>query len=156
PEVDLRFVGPGETPPSCDLIILPGSKATRADRAWLRRQGWDAAIARHLRYGGKLIGICGGLQMLGTAIHDPDAVEGAPGVSSGLGWLDLETTLTGTKQLRRVRGCLPLDDAAVEGYEIHCGHARGAALSHPSSRLDGGRGDGARSADGRILGSYLH
>lgn len=156
PEVDFRFVGPGEAPPPCDLIILPGSKATRADREWLRTQGWDAAIARHLRYGGKLIGICGGLQMLGTAIHDPDGVEGAPGSSSGLGWLDLETTLAEAKQLRHVRGCLTLDDAAVEGYEIHCGHTHGSALSHPTGRLDDGRVDGAVSADGQVLGSYLH
>src|SRR5690625_3043034 len=156
PEVDLRFVGPGETPPPCDLIILPGSKATRADRAWLRRQGWDAAIARHLRYGGKLIGLCGGLQMLSAAIHDPDGVEGEPGSSPGLGWLDLETTLAEDKQLRRVRGRLALDDVAVEGYEIHCGRTRGPALSRPSSRLNDGRADGAMSADGQILGSYLH
>lgn len=156
PQVQLDFIGPGQTMPPCDLIILPGSKATRADLAWLREQGWDAAIARHLRYGGKLIGICGGLQMLGTAIHDPEGVEGAPGSSAGLGWLDLETTLAPTKQLRRVQGRLMLDDAPVEGYEIHCGESRGPALAQPSGVLDGGRPDGALSADGRVLGSYLH
>ena len=91
PQVDLRFVGPGEVMPPCDLIVLPGSKATRADLAWLRAQGWDAAIARHLRYGGKLIGICGGMQMLGEAVHDPHGIEGTPGTSPGLGWLALET-----------------------------------------------------------------
>ncbi|HET7268136.1 MAG TPA: cobyric acid synthase [Oleiagrimonas sp.] len=156
PEVDFYFVAPGDLPPPCDLIILPGSKSTRADLEWLRGQGWAKAIDRHLRYGGKLIGICGGLQMLGKVIDDPDGIEGEAGSSAGLGLLDLETTLVGTKQLRRVHGRLTLDDATVEGYEIHCGESRGAALSQPASRLDDGRVDGAMSADGQVLGSYLH
>nr|WP_225737477.1 cobyric acid synthase [Dyella acidiphila] len=156
PQVDLHLLGPGEAPPACDLIILPGSKSTRADLAWLRAQGWDRAIARHLRYGGKLIGICGGLQMLGRAIHDPLGIEGVAGSSDGLAWLDLETTLELGKQLHRTRGRLSFGDAHVHGYEIHCGVSYGPALATPFARLDGGRNDGALSADGQIVGTYLH
>ena len=158
PQVDLRFVGPGEVMPPCDLIVLPGSKATRADLAWLRAQGWDAAIARHLRYGGKLIGICGGMQMLGEAVHDPHGIEGTPGTSPGLGWLALETTLAPHKQLRNVRGRLVFADADadVQGYEIHCGVSTGAAFDAPLCRLDDGRAEGACSVDGQVLGTYLH
>jgi len=156
PQVELRFVGPDEAPPPCDLIVLPGSKSTRADLAWLRAQGWDEAIARHLRYGGKVIGICGGLQMLGRVVHDPLGIESAAGSSAGLGLLDLETTLETGKQLRNVRGRLAFADAAVRGYEIHCGISAGPAMASPSSVLDDRRPDGAMSADGQLLGSYLH
>ena len=156
PQVDCRFVGPGEPVPACDLIVLPGSKATRADLHWLRSNGWAEAIARHLRYGGKLIGLCGGLQMLGRGIADPHGIEGAPGSSEGLGWLELDTVLQPRKQLREVRGRLNLGQARVGGYEIHCGVSTGAALQRPCLRLDDGRDDGAISADGRILASYVH
>ena len=156
PEVDLQFVGPDQVPPACDLIVLPGSKSTRADLAWLRANGWPEAIERHLRYGGKLIGICGGFQMLGRFVHDPHGIESVPGSSVGLGWLDMETTLEERKKLRRVAGELVLGGARVSGYEIHCGVSQGAALARPSSVLDGGWPDGALSSDGRILGSYLH
>ena len=108
PQVELDFIGPGRELPPADLIILPGSKSVRADLAWLRQQGWEAAIRRHLRYGGKVIGICGGYQMLGNQIHDPLGLEGPPGSSAGLGLLDLETTLAPEKQLRNVRGHLAL------------------------------------------------
>ncbi|MET4728939.1 adenosylcobyric acid synthase [Lysobacter enzymogenes] len=156
PQVDCRFVGPGDAPPPCDLIVLPGSKSTRADLAWLRRNGWAEAIARHLRYGGRVIGICGGLQMLGRAVHDPHGIEGEAGSSAGLGWLDLETTLQPNKQLRNVRGRLSFADAEAAGYEIHCGVSSGAGLASPALRLDDGRNDGALSADGQVLGTYLH
>jgi adenosylcobyric acid synthase len=156
PEVDLHIVGPGETPPACDLIILPGSKSTRADLAWLRAQGWDRAIERHLRYGGKVLGICGGMQMLGRAVHDPQGIEGAPGSSAGLGWLDLETTLQPRKQLLRVTGRLAFADASVQGYEIHCGMSKGSALNNAFAQLDDGRSDGAASTDGQVMGTYLH
>jgi adenosylcobyric acid synthase len=156
PQVELHYVGPGETPPACDLIVLPGSKSTRADLAWLRANGWEQAIARHLRYGGKLIGICGGLQMLGRAVHDPLGIEGAPGSSQGLGWLELDTTLEPHKQLRNVAGRLALDDAPVRGYEIHCGLSSGPALARATARLDDGRLDGAWSEDGQVFASYLH
>jgi adenosylcobyric acid synthase len=156
PQVALRFVGPGEAMPPCDLIVLPGSKSTRADLAWLRAQGFDGAIARHLRYGGKVLGICGGLQMLGHAVHDPDGIEGAPGSSAGLGWLELDTTLARHKQLRAVRGRLQPDGEAVTGYEIHCGVSAGTALDRPFALLEDGRTDGARDGDDQVRGTYLH
>lgn len=156
PQVALRFVGPDEAVPAADLIILPGSKNVRADLAWLHTHGWDKAIARHLRYGGKLIGLCGGFQMLGTAIHDPHGLEGAAGSSAGLGLLAFETTLEREKQLRRVNGTLTLPASApVQGYEIHMGISHGPALERPALCLDG-RTDGAISEDGQILGTYLH
>jgi len=156
PQVDLRFVGPGETPPACDLIILPGSKSTRADLAWLREHGWEAAIQRHLRYGGRVLGICGGLQMLGTAVNDPQGIEGPAGSSAGLGWLTLQTTLMPDKQLRGAQGWLSFADSDVRGYEIHCGISEGPALARPFAVLDGGRHDGAVSPDGLVMGTYLH
>jgi adenosylcobyric acid synthase len=156
PDVECLFVGPGEVFPACDLVVLPGSKSTRADLAWLRAQGWDKAILRHVRYGGRVIGICGGMQMLGKAVHDPEGIEGPQGSSEGLGLLDLETTLATTKQLRNVRGQLPGSNAPVTGYEIHCGVSVGADMARPAVRLEDGRGDGARSEDGRIVGTYLH
>ena len=155
PQVDFRYVGPGENIPDADLIILPGSKSVRADLAWLRANGWDRALQRHLRYGGKLLGICGGFQMLGQAIHDPLGLEGEPGSSAGLQWLDLTTTLDAEKQLRRVSGVLALGEAPVTGYEIHHGVPHGAALARPLANLPG-RYDGAISDDGQIIGSYLH
>ncbi|HYG04904.1 MAG TPA: cobyric acid synthase [Stenotrophomonas sp.] len=156
PQVALRFVGPGEAPPSCDLIILPGSKSTRDDLAWLLAQGWEAAIARHLRYGGRLLGICGGFQMLGEALHDPLGLDGMPGSSDGLGWLPMVTHFAADKQLRSVQGWLSFADADVRGYEIHCGNSSGAAMARPFALLDGGRHDGAISADGQVMGTYLH
>ena len=156
PQVDLQFIGPGDSIPPADLIILPGSKSVRSDLAYLRAQGWEGAIARHLRYGGKLLGICGGLQMLGQQVHDPLGLEGAPGSSPGLGLLAYETTLEREKQLRNVQGRLSLEDAAVVGYEIHAGVTRGPALAKPLVQLDDGRCDGAISDDGQVLGTYLH
>ncbi|OCS44250.1 cobyric acid synthase [Ralstonia pickettii] len=156
PQVDVRLVGPGQPIPPADLIILPGSKSVQADLAWLRANGWDAAIARHLRYGGKLIGICGGMQMLGRRLHDPNGLEGAAGSVQGLGYLDFETTLEPAKQLRQVRGTLAESGAAIDGYEIHMGVTVGAALARPAVQLDDGRADGAISADGQILATYLH
>lgn len=155
PQVDLRFIEPGGRIPGADLIILPGSKQVRADLAWLRDNGWERAIFRHLRYGGKLMGICGGLQMLGREIRDPLGVEGEPGGIAGLGLLDFETCLQRHKQLRRVEGNLAMQSAAVSGYEIHAGVSRGAALRQPAVHLPEG-GDGALSDDGRIFATYLH
>jgi adenosylcobyric acid synthase len=157
PQVDLRYVGPGESPPPADLVILPGSKSVRADLEWLRRQGWPEYLERHLRYGGKVMGICGGLQMLGRVIYDPLGLEGPSGENAGLGWLDFETTLEREKQLRNVVGMLTLGGVAtVRGYEIHAGVTRGPGLERPSALLEGGRPDGAISEDGKILGTYLH
>ncbi|WP_194789438.1 cobyric acid synthase [Pseudomonas sp. UFMG81] len=156
PQVDLQFIGPGQPIPPADLIILPGSKSVRGDLAHLRARGWDSAIARHLRYGGKLIGICGGLQMLGSAVHDPLGLEGAAGSSAGLGLLDYQTVLEAQKQLRNVSGTLDLQQSPVAGYEIHAGVTRGPALEQPAVQLADGRSDGAISADGQILATYLH
>jgi adenosylcobyric acid synthase len=154
PQIDFRWVGPGQTLPNCDLIVLPGSKSVQADLAWLRAQGHEAAIRRHLRYGGKLIGLCGGYQMLGRRLHDPTGIEGAAGSVEGLGMLDCETTLEAEKQLKNVRGRLTIGDAAMSGYEIHMGVTRGAALAAPALRFDDGRCDGVLSED--ILGTYCH
>ena len=155
PDVDLCFVRQGQAKPACDLLIIPGSKNTRADLAWLLEQGWGDYLARHLRYGGKVIGICGGFQMLGTGVADPHGVEGAAGVSSGLGLLQMHTELTREKRLAQVTGQCAFDDAAVAGYEIHMGVSSGAALGRPAFLIDG-RPEGARSEDDQILGSYLH
>lgn len=156
PQVDLQFIGPGQSIPGADLIILPGSKSVRSDLAYLRANGWDTAVARHLRYGGKVLGICGGLQMLGEQVHDPLGLEGVAGSSDGLGLLAFSTTLEEEKQLRNVRGRLVLEDAEVSGYEIHAGVTTGDALSNAAVILEDGRRDGAQSADGQILGTYLH
>jgi len=155
PDVDLQFASPGGTIPPGDLVILPGSKHTRADLAWLIGQGWDAYLARHLRYGGKVIGICGGYQMLGRGVADPHGVEGAPGVSAGLNLLDIDTELTREKRLAQVKGRCDFADAGVSGYEIHMGSSSGAGLAKPAFWIEG-RAEGARSGDDQILGSYLH
>ncbi len=156
PEVAFDWVGPGGAIPPCDLVVLPGSKAVRADLDWLRQQGYDVAIRRHLRYGGKVIGLCGGFQMLGTELHDPAGVEGTAGSSPGLGLLDCETVLEAQKQLRNVSGALTLPGAPdVAGYEIHMGVSRGPALDRPAMRLTG-TPDGARSADDAIFATYCH
>jgi adenosylcobyric acid synthase len=155
PQVDFRFVGINEPIPAADLIILPGSKSVRDDLAFLRQQGWDHAIMKHLRYGGKVMGICGGFQMLGQWLHDPLGLEGFPGSSPGLGLLEMETTLEQGKQLRNVQGKLVLADVPVSGYEIHMGISSGTALQYPAMLLESGP-EGALSQDGQILGTYLH
>ncbi len=155
PRVEVRFVGPGEAVPPADLFILPGSKSVRSDLQWLRANGWEQAIRRHLRYGGKLIGLCGGFQMLGRTLSDPLGLEGPPGTSPGLGLLDMDTVLEAEKRLANVHGTLVLGGVPVTGYEIHCGVSRGPALARPLVALQG-RSDGAVSEDGQILGTYLH
>jgi adenosylcobyric acid synthase len=153
PDVDLQFIRQGEPVPPADLIILPGSKNTRGDLAWLQQYGWPERIARHLRYGGKVIGICGGFQMLGRSVEDPHGVEGAPGTSQGLGVLEISTVLTEEKRLEQVTGQCAFADAAVSGYEIHMGVSSGAALAQPAFVIDG-RPEGA--LDEQVLGTYLH
>lgn len=155
PNVDFRFIRGDESIPDADLIILPGSKSTRNDLAWLRARGWDKAVLRHLRYGGKLMGLCGGFQMLGTALHDPLGLEGEAGSSPGLKLLDFETTLAAEKHLGNVSGRLFLENARVRGYEIHAGVSHGPALDRPACLLQD-KVDGAISEDGQILGSYVH
>ena len=156
PDVDFTIVGPNDAVPPCDLMVLPGSKAVQADLDWLRAMGWEDAIRRHLRYGGKLIGICGGLQMIGRQLHDPHGLEGSPGSAPGLGLLDYETTLEPEKTLENVNGTLTLPGAApIAGYRIHMGVTHGPALQHPSTLLDG-QPEGAISPDGQILATYCH
>ena len=155
PQVDLRFVKMGEVWPTADLVILPGSKATRADLAFLREQAWDKQIEKHLRYGGKVLGICGGFQMLGERIDDPDGLESDAGSSPGLGWLAMTTRLIAGKQLRNVQGVFLPANTAIHGYEIHNGISEGSALLRPMLQL--GEGDeGAISDDGQVMGCYLH
>ncbi|NLS13332.1 cobyric acid synthase [Vibrio sp. SM6] len=156
PDIDFRYVGKGESLANADLIILPGTKSTRADLAYLREQGWDKEIAKHLRYGGKVIGICGGLQMLGQTIIDESGVEGEAGTSQGLGWLNLSTSMQAKKTLRQRQGCLTLNGqtVSVHGYEIHVGQSQ--VTDAAPIELDDGSVDGALSADNQIFGSYLH
>ena len=155
PQVDLQLIQANQPIPAADLIILPGSKSVASDLEWLRREGWEAAIQRHLRYGGKLLGICGGFQMLGQTINDPNGIEGEPGEQAGLGYLEMQTTLQQKKQLCNVTGRLLLEETRVTGYEIHAGISKGAALEQPLVDL-GSRSDGAISADQQIIGTYLH
>jgi len=152
PDVDAK----ADDLPACDLVVLPGSKAVQADLDWFRAQDFEVAIKRHLRYGGKLIGICGGFQMLGHALHDPQGLEGAAISAPGLGLLDCETTLEPEKHLRNVCGSLALPGSpCVTGYEIHMGVTHGAALTRHAALLDG-QPDGAISADEAIFASYCH
>ncbi|MFV0275993.1 MAG: cobyric acid synthase [Parahaliea sp.] len=155
PRVSLHYVPPGSTPPPADLVILPGSKNVRADLAWLRQQGWPDYLQRHLRYGGRLLGICGGYQMLGRRIDDPEGVEDNPGSSEGLGLLAVGTELRAGKTLHRVRGQLAVG-ASVGGYEIHCGVTTGEGCARAFATLEDGRREGCRSADDQVAGTYLH
>lgn len=156
PGVNLVMVRPGQPiPAEARLVIIPGSKSTRGDLAFLRTQGWDIDLAAHIRRGGNVLGICGGYQMLGRGIEDPDGIEGAPGTSVGLGHLDVITTMTPDKQLARVQAIHAATSLVVEGYEIHIGQTNGADCARPFAYVDG-RAEGATSPDGRIMGSYLH
>ena len=156
PGVNLVMVRPGEAiPGTARLVILPGTKSTCADLAFLRAQGWDIDLAAHVRRGGLVLGICGGYQMLGRLIRDPEGIEGAPGETKGLGLLDIETVMMAEKRLARVRATHSATGQKVEGYEIHIGRSTGADCGRPFAHVDG-RADGAVSADGRIMGSYLH
>ncbi len=155
PNITVQFE---KDPTKCvgaDLIILAGSKSVRDDLNWLNGMEWDDFINKHLRYGGKLIGICGGFQMLGKFIHDPDGIEGKAGSSRGLGLLDMETTLQAEKYLRKVSGFLTIDNTEIAGYEIHAGISQGEALKKPVMML-AGKADGALSDDNQVLGTYLH
>ncbi|MFB2704855.1 cobyric acid synthase [Marinobacter shengliensis] len=161
PGVDLVFVGPDESIPPADLIILPGSKSTRHDLQWLKQQGWPEAIQKHLRYGGKLLGICGGFQMLGLRVEDPDGLEGEVGNTEGLALFEMVTRMVSGKQLRQVTGKLSPEvtesgvTATMTGYEMHNGVTEGSALARPFAELDS-RPDGAVSADGQMAGTYVH
>ena len=155
-DVAVRFIAPGEAlPGDADLVLLPGSKATLADLRFFREQGWDIDLAAHRRRGGAILGLCGGYQMLGKRLSDPQGIEGPPESLDGLGLLDLETELGPEKTLQRVSGRHRASGAALSGYEMHIGITRGADLARPFLELEG-RPEGACSADGRVMGTYLH
>jgi adenosylcobyric acid synthase len=156
PGVKLIFVRPGQPiPAEADVVILPGSKSTIGDLAFLRAQGWDIDIRAHARRGGHVLGLCGGYQMLGKTIADPDGQDGRAGTVEGLGLLDIATTMSADKSTTLVTGTHGASGAAVEGYEIHLGRSEGADCARPLLTIDG-RPDGATSADGRIQGTYVH
>jgi adenosylcobyric acid synthase len=143
-------------PVDTDLVILPGSKATIADLVALRACGWDADIVAHARRGGRVLGLCGGYQMLGRSIADPDGIEGPPGSADGLGLIEVTTELSGDKSLVAITGRSVADGVAVAGYEMHIGRTTGTGTARPLLQLEDGRFDGAVSADGRVAGCYLH
>ncbi|MEQ8331650.1 cobyric acid synthase [Nisaea sp.] len=159
PAVTVDIVEPGRAlPGDAALILIPGSKSTIGDLADLRTQGWDVDIAAHVRRGGRVMGICGGYQMLGRQVHDPDGLEGPAGSADGLALLDVETVLTPEKALTRVTGTAA-SGHPVSGYEIHIGRTDGPDRIRPFATIDDGSGphqDGATSASGQISGSYLH
>ncbi len=156
PDVDLVLVRPGAPLPVCDLVILPGSKATVADLGALRAAGWDIDILAHARRGGRVLGLCGGYQMLGRSVADPLGIEGPPGSCAGLGLLDVETVLGGDKVLRPATGRTVADEVPFAGYEMHVGETRGPDRDRPLLRFRDGTPDGAVSPDGRVAGCYVH
>jgi len=154
--VHLTMVAAGQPlPGDTDVVILPGTKSTRGDLAFLRQQGWDVDIAAHVRRGGHVLGICGGYQMLGHMVRDPDGIEGAAGEEAALGLLDVDTVMSPDKRLTRTRAIHASSGAAMSGYEIHIGLTDGPDRARPFAHIDG-QPEGAVSADGRIVGSYLH
>ena len=157
PEVELIMVERGTPlPADADIVILPGSKATIADLAALREEGWDIDILAHRRRGGRILGLCGGFQMLGRTIADPKGLEGPPATADGLGLLEVDTVLSDPKTVREIAGQTVPDGTCFSGYEIHMGRTEGPDAERPIHRLSGGRPDGATSEDGRVTGSYVH
>ncbi len=157
PDVTVEIIPPGHPlPADADLVLLLGSKSTLADLAVLRSQGWDIDILAHHRRGGRVLGLCGGYQMLGQSIADPDGLEGLAGTAPGLGLLDVETVLGGDKRVAIARGHDPVSGRTVTGYEIHMGETRGPDRVRAMVRLEPGGDEGARSPDGLVEGCYLH
>ena len=156
PNVDFEFVAPGRPlPREAHVVLLFGTKSTIGDLAFLRAEGWDHDILAHARAGGRVVGVCGGFQMLGRRVHDPAGADGPAGSVEGLGLIDVETTMQDEKTVRPARGRCAVSDAPVIGYEIHTGRSHGAGLARPLFHLGTGA-DGARSADGLVEGTYLH
>jgi adenosylcobyric acid synthase len=156
PEIDLVMVRAGEVlQGDAALVIIPGSKSTRGDLSFLRAQGWDIDILAHVRRGGHVLGLCGGYQMLGQNVADPEGIEGPPGETTGLGLLDVTTIMTPEKSLTRVEATHVETAQPIEAYEIHIGRTEGADTARPFARI-AGAADGAVSKDGRVQGSYLH
>lgn len=157
PEVSIELIEPGQPLTAyADLILLPGSKATINDLAALRSEGWDIDIRAHVRRGGRVLGLCGGYQMLGQRISDPHGIEGPARSIDGLGLLDVATELGSEKRLADVSGSLSGSNAAFTGYEMHVGKTSGPDLARPFLRFSDGRPDGAISADGQVAGCYVH
>jgi adenosylcobyric acid synthase len=157
PGVELVFLKPGEPiPGNASLAILPGSKATIADLASLREAGWDTDLKAHVRRGGHVLGVCGGYQMLGAQISDPDGVEGPAGSAPGLGLLEVETVLQGDKVLVEISGRSTDGTAPFKGYEMHDGRTTGPGCARPLLHFADGRKEGAVSASGRVAGCYVH
>jgi adenosylcobyric acid synthase len=157
PDVHFILVRPGQVlPANADLIILPGSKATIADLKYFRQQGWDIDLKAHIRRGGRVLGLCGGYQLLGHSIADPFGIEGPAAVERGLGLLEVDTILTSDKKLCSVNGVSLPDGAKFEGYEMHVGRTTGPDCARPLFRFTDGRTEGATSPDGRIRGAYVH
>jgi adenosylcobyric acid synthase len=156
PDVRVELIEPGyPLPADADLILLPGSKSTIGDLEALRAAGWDIDIKAHVRRGGRVLGLCGGYQMLGTRLDDPDGTEGPAGAVDGLGLLHVETRLGGNKTLDEVAGTDRASGQRIRGYEMHIGRTAGPDCARPMLELDG-RADGAVSADGRVMGAYVH
>ncbi|WP_046002961.1 cobyric acid synthase [Pseudoalteromonas rubra] len=162
PKVDLRYVRHTETIGAADLVIIPGSKNVLNDLAFLRAEGWDLELQRHVRYGGKVLGICGGFQMLGNSICDPEQVESTLGAIKGLGLAEFDTELTRNKTLTQVQAncLLNAQQTPLNGYEIHCGISQGPALAQPFLQFvahpSGWQVDGFISEDNQLAGTYLH
>lgn len=156
PSVTLELIPRGRALPVADLVILPGSKATRADLAALTAEGWDIDLRAHVRRGGAVIGLCGGYQMLGRAVIDRHGIEGAAGESAGLGLLDITTELGTAKHLETIEGEDMIAHAPFTGYRMHMGHTAGPDAERPLLALADGSYDGAISADGRVMGCYAH
>jgi adenosylcobyric acid synthase len=156
PEVDLVMIRPGEAiPGDATLVIIPGSKSTRGDLVFLRAQGWDIDLSAHHRRGGHVLGLCGGYQMLGRSVADPDGIEGAAGDTPGLGLLDVTTVMTAQKSLTRVDAVHAASGESVSAYEIHIGQTDGPDRARPFAFVDGAP-EGAVAGDGRVHGTYLH
>ena len=156
PNVSVVIVEPGRPlPQHANLVLIPGSKATRADLAALRSAGWDIDILAHHRAGKPVLGLCGGYQMLGRLISDPHGVEGAPGASEGLRLLDVETTLGEAKELRIENAVHAASGTPIAGYHMHMGVTAGPDRDRPFARV-GSTPEGAISADGLVIGTYLH
>lgn len=160
PDVNFTYVRADDPLPSADLVILPGSKSVISDFHFLRSQGWEPYLQKHLRYGGKVLGICGGFQMLGETIDDPDGIEGERCSAKAFGLLEHTTVLTDTKVLEQVEGRFSFSDTPVCGYEIHAGRTSGPSLALPFIYYSNDAGqsnpDGAISDDNQIAGTYWH
>lgn len=156
-DVDVVLIEPGQAiPGDLDALVLAGSKAVIADLRALKDQDWDVDIKAHLNRGGLVVGLCGGYQMLGLRVCDPDGIEGEAAEEMGLGLLDVETVLTDDKALEHVRGIDIESNTAVQGYEMHLGLSEGPARHRPWFKLDDGREDGAVSESGLVMGTYIH